>query len=344
GYEEFLAGGTAISEETLDTVAATVCPDDIAYLLYTSGSTSHPKGVMLAHRGLIENMYEIGSRLDFTPDDTLFLPVSLFWGMGCENGLLAAWTHATHLVLQHHFDVDEAMELMSRYGCTALYGTANIIQAIVDHPDRNRYDLSLLSKGVTGGTPEQIRNVIETFMPKACHAYGMTETYGFMSVGDAVADNVKQRSEAYGRLLPGMDLKVVNSETGEELPVGETGEVRLKGYVMAGYYKAPEQTAAAFDKDGYLITGDLGHFDEDGFFYFRGRIKEMLKTGGLNVSPLEVEEVLRSHEDVVDAFVTGLPDKVREEIVAAVVVPKDNANITEGMLMEYCRSMLASFK
>ncbi|WP_145958978.1 class I adenylate-forming enzyme family protein [Sphingobium sp. SCG-1] len=343
-YETFLAGGDAISDAQLDELAAAVTPDDIAYILYTSGSTSHPKGVMLAHRGLIENMHAIGARLDFTEEDTLFLPVSLFWGMGCENGLFAAWTHATHIVLQHHFDVDEAIALMSQHRCTALYGTANIIQAIVDHPEREKYDLSRLEKGCTGGTPEQIRRIIETFMPKACHAYGMTETYGFMTVADGVQDSIAKRAESYGRPLPGMEIKVIDSETGQPLPVGETGEVRVRGYVMVGYYKAPEQTAAAVDADGYLITGDRGHFDDDGYFYFRGRIKEMLKTGGLNVSPLEVEEVLRAHANVEDAFVTGLPDKLREEIVAAVVVPKEGCTLSEPLLVEHCRSMLAAFK
>ena len=184
-YDAFLKAGENVDDSMLDANARAVEPDDVAYMLYTSGSTSHPKGVMLGHRGLIENMYEIGARLNFTSQDALFLPVSLFWGMGCENGLLAAWTHGTHLVLQHHFDTEEAIELMARFGCTALYGTANIIQAVFEHPSRASHDLSRMRKGVTGGTPEQIREVIDAFMPEACHAYGMTETYGFMTVGDA---------------------------------------------------------------------------------------------------------------------------------------------------------------
>jgi fatty-acyl-CoA synthase len=342
-YEAFLKSGESVDDATIDAHAQAVDPDDVAYMLYTSGSTSHPKGVMLGHRGLIENMYEIGQRLNFTADDALFLPVSLFWGMGCENGLLAAWTHGTHLVLQHHFDTEEAIELMDRFGCTALYGTANIIQAVFEHPSRASHDLSRMRKGVTGGTPEQIREVIDTFMPEACHAYGMTETYGFMTVGDA-RDPADIRATTHGKLLPGMDIRIVDLESGADLPAGMTGEVRIRGYTMLGYYKAPEVTAATYDAEGYMITGDLGHFDEGGNFYFRGRMKEMLKTGGLNVSPVEVEEVLRGHKLIVDAFVTGLPDRQREEIVAAVIVPAEGAELTEATILDHCRSELAAFK
>ena len=343
GYDELLAGADEVGDLEIDAVAASVLPDDIAYLLYTSGSTAHPKGVMLGHRGLIENMAGIGAKLDFGPHDVLFLPVSLFWGMGCENGLFAAWTHATRLVLQHHFDAAEALELIERYRCTAVYGTANIVQGLFLHPDRERYDLSSLTKGMSAGTPEQLRAVIHGFVPRICNAYGLTETYGFVTCGDA-SDPAEKRAMSNGRLLPGMDIRIVSPESEERLPVGVTGEVRMRGYTLAGYYKNEEATAEALDDQGYFKTGDLGYFDEDGYFYFRGRLKEMLKTGGLNVSPIEVEEVLRTHPLVEEAFVTGLPDAVRDEIVAAVVVLSDGAEATVEELLAHCRASLAAFK
>lgn len=343
GYDAFLAGGSGIEEAVVDRARAAVAPDDIAYLLYTSGSTSHPKGVMLAHRGLIENMYDIGARQNFRPGDSLFLPVSLFWGMGCENGLFAAWTHAASVVLQHHFDPAEALAIMARHRCTALYGTANIVQAIVQHPDRGRHDLSALAKGVAVGTPEQIRETIATFMPEAVHAYGMTEAYGFISCGDAF-DGVEERVTTHGRPLPAMAMRVVSPDTSVQLPAGETGEVRIRGHIMAGYYRNPEATAAAYDEEGWFRTGDLGYLDADGFFCFRGRLKEMLKTGGLNVSPVEVEEVLRGHARVAEAFVTGLPDAARDEIVVAVVVPVEGAALAVEDVLSHCRTSLAAFK
>ncbi|GFM30303.1 class I adenylate-forming enzyme family protein [Novosphingobium sp. PY1] len=342
-YDDFLSAGAQVTDATLDSAITAVTPEDVAYLLYTSGSTSRPKGVMLAHRGLIENMTEIGARLGFDESDAFFLPVSLFWGMGCENGVFAAWTHATHIVLQHHFDADEAIRLIDRYRCTALYGTANILQAISEHPAVAQFDISTLRKGVVSGTPDQIEDVLTNLLPDACPPYGLTETYGFVSMGDR-NDTVEQRSTTHGKPVPGMDVIIVDPDSGAEVPTGETGEVYVKGRTMVGYYKAPEQTAESFDANGYFKTGDLGRFDADGFFHFRGRSKEMLKTGGLNVSPLEVEEVLMQHPGVSEAHVTGLPDPDREQIVAAVLVPSPGSELSLDDVLAHCKVQLAAFK
>ena len=315
----------------------------MAYLLYTSGSTSLPKGVQLQHYALIENMWQIGERQKVTERDRLWLAVSLFWGLGCENALFNVLTHAGCVVLQEHFDAGEALALIERERCTLFYGTPNMAQALHEHPDRARRDLSSLRGGATIGTPEQIMRVVELGAREVCNIYGLTETYGNCNVADAV-DPLEKRLASVGRPLVGVDQRIVDPQTGRMLPPGEVGEIRVKGYVTCGYYKDPARTAESFDEHGYFRTGDLGIADADGHLHFRGRIKEMVKTGGINVAPIEVEEVLMSHPGVHAAFVTGVPDPQRDEVLAAVIVPKPGATLSEEDVCAFCRKALAGYK
>lgn len=342
-WDDLVASGETVPDETVTAAATAVGPEDIAYLLYTSGSTAKPKGVLLRHDGLLDNMWDIGERLHYTADDVIYLPISLFWGLGCENMLMACWTHAMHIVLQDQFDPADAMHLIERHRCTALVGTPNIIHAIFTHPDRPNHDLSTLSKGTASGSPDATRRVIETAMPLACHCYGLTESYGFVTVNDA-SDPIEKRCVTEGRPLPGFDFIIADPATGEPLPAGQQGEVRIRGHVTPGYYKNPEATAASFDANGYFMTGDLGLLDEGGYLHFKGRLKEMLKTGGMNVAPVEVEEVLRHHPGIAEAFVTGLPDAVLSEAVAAVVVRAPGSAIDAEEVIAHCRASLAAYK
>jgi fatty-acyl-CoA synthase len=342
-YEQFVASGASVGDEQVLAMAQSVQGDDVAYLLYTSGSTAHPKGVMLLHRHLIENMYDIGVRMRFTPQDVVYMPLSLFWGMGCMNMLLGPWTHGMHIVLQEQFDATDGLELIQKYRCTVLGGTANIIHAIFEHPLRARYDLSSISKGTPLGAPPVSLKLLQTVMPHGIRCFGLTETHGFAAMHDA-ADPIEKRANNEGRVMPGFRLRIVSPETGQELGPGEAGEIRLKGRIMRGYYKNPEATANTFDDEGWFKTGDIGVLDADGYLMFMGRFKEMLKTGGINVAPIEVEEVLLKHPAVHDAYVTGLPDPVREQIVAAVVVLKEGAAVGEQELIEHCRRQLAVYK
>jgi fatty-acyl-CoA synthase len=340
-YHQLLS--TGVSEDTVDAAQRAVAPQDVAYLLYTSGSTSVPKGVLIQHFGLIENMWQIGERQHVTERDRLWLAVSLFWGLGCENALFNLLTHGGCVVLQEHFDAGEALELIERERCTMFYGTPNMAQALHEHPERARRDLSSLRGGATIGTPEQIMRVVELGAREVCNIYGLTETYGNCNVADA-ADPIEKRLASVGRPLEGVEQRIVDPQSGEPLPPGEVGEIRVKGYVTLGYYKDPARTLEAFDEQGYFKTGDLGCVDAEGLLYFRGRIKEMVKTGGINVAPIEVEEVLMSHPGVQAAFVTGVPDPVHDEVLAAVIVPKRGATLSEKELCDYCRRTLAVYK
>jgi fatty-acyl-CoA synthase len=333
--------GAGVPDAEIDAAQAAVAGEDVACLLYTSGSTALPKGVLLQHFALIENMWGIGERLHVRADDRLWLAVSLFWGLGCENALFAVWSHGATIVLQEHFDAGEALRLIEAERCTVFYGTPNMTLALEEHPDLAKRDISSLRVGATLGSPEQIRRLIDLGVPEACQIYGLTETYGNCSINDA-HDTLARRTETIGRALPGNDMIIVDDETGARLPPGETGEIRLKGYVTPGYYKDAEKTAEAFDADGYFRTGDLGYQDEDGYFYFRGRTKELIKTGGINVSPAEIEAVLMGHAAVELAYVTGLKDARRDEIVAAVIVAREAVDAEE--LVALCRESLAAYK
>lgn len=335
--------GATVPDAAIDERQQSLRPDDVPYLLYTSGTTATPKGVQLQHRGLIENMFNIGERQHLTAADRMWMGISLFWGFGCENALLAIMTHGGCVVLQEHFEPGEALRLIERERCTVYYGTPNIALALWEHPERGRRDLRTLRTGAAIGSPPAMQMVMDLGATEICNVYGLTECYGNCTVTDA-HDPVEVRLHTVGRPLPGMDIKIADRETGRALPPGEVGEISIRGYITPGYYKDPEKNAAAFDAAGYFRTGDLGHLGDDGRLRFRGRIKDMVKTGGINVAPLEVEEILLSHGAVEQAYVVGVPDPRREEALAAVVVLKEGAAVSAEELRAFCRRALAAFK
>lgn len=342
-YKSFIARADLTDDALLSERQAQVKSDDVCYLLYTSGSTSKPKGVQIVHAPLIENMWYIGERMRVTENDILWLAVSLFWGLGCENALFNVLTHGATMVLQESFEPGEALQLIERHRCTLFYAMSNMAQAVVDHPDRKHYDLTSLWGGLTTGTPEQIRRVIDIGPKHISNVYGMTEGYGNSNVTD-YDDPLELRLNSVGRALPGVEQIIVDPETGEMLEPGNAGEIRLRGRVTIGYYKDPVQTALAFDEEGFFKTGDIGHLDADGNLFFHCRLKEIIKTGGINVSPAEVEEVLMRHPDVLHAYCIGIPDEQREELLAVVISPRPGAAPDATTLTAYCRQNLAVYK
>jgi fatty-acyl-CoA synthase len=325
--------GAAAADAPIDAAQRAVAPDDVAYVLYTSGTTSTPKGVQLRHRGLVENMWNIGERQHLGPDDRMWMGISLFWSFGCANALLAVMTHGGTIVLQEHLDPGAALALIERERCTVYYGTPNVALALWEHPDRPRRDLSSLRTGAAIGSPAAMQMVMDLGAREICNVYGLTECYGNCTVTDA-HDPAEVRRSTVGYPLPGMEIRIVDRETRRPLPPGEVGEILVRGHLTPGYLKDPEKNAAAFDPEGFLLTGDLGFFGDDGRLRFRGRIKEMVKTGGINVAPLEVEEVLLSHPAVEQAYVVGVPDERKEEVHA----------VEPDALRRFCREALAAFK
>lgn len=342
--EDFLARGARVGTAALRERQRTISPSDVCYILYTSGSTAMPKGVTLAHGGVIENGFNIGERMHLTPADRLWLTVPLFWSFGSANALPAILTHGGCAVLQESFEAGEALELLERERCSVYYGMANMARAMLEHPDRARRRLDSMRTGLTIGLAEDIEMTMEAVGARElCNVYGSTETYGNCAVTDA-RDPLAARLHTQGRPLPGMDIRAADPETRRPLPAGEVGELCVAGHVTPGYFRAPELDAAAFDGEGYFHTGDLGLVGHDGRVRFRGRLKEMIKTGGINVAPLEVEGVLLQHPDVKQAYVVGVPDRDRDEVVVAVLELREAAAADAGALVAFCRDRLASYK
>ncbi len=326
-----------------DNIWGAAKPDDVACILYTSGSTARPKGVPLQHWGLIDNMWEIGERMHLGPDDRLWFAVSLFWSFGCVNALFTVLSHGGRLVLQHHFDAGEALRLIEAERCTVFYGTPNIALALAEHPDRARHDLSSLRTGAAIGTPEQMQLIVDLGVTNICNVYGLTEAYGNSAVADANAP-LAQRLVASGEPLGGVEMQILNLETGQPLPQGQVGEIALRGHIMPGYLNDPDTTAASMTDEGFLLTGDLGLLDGNGWVQFQGRRKELIKSGGINIAPAEIEAVLRTHEAIESVFITGLADARLDQAIGAVVVLEAGASVSEDALRQHCRQSLAAYK
>jgi fatty-acyl-CoA synthase len=344
GPAEFLARGAGVDDAALPRAQASVTPDDICFILYTSGSTAAPKGVTLAHGPLLANGFDIGERQHLTAEDRLWLAVPLFWAFGSANAMPAIMTHGGCMVLQEVFEPGAALTLIERERCSVYYGMANMARALLEHPDHPGRRLGAMRTGLTIGPPEDITLTIQALgAAELCTVYGSTETYGNCAVTDA-HDPLALRLATQGLPLPGMTIRAVDPATRAPLPPGEIGELAVRGYTTPGYFRAPELDAQAFDAAGWFLTGDLGSIEPDGRVRFRGRLKEMIKTGGVNVAPLEVEHVLLQHPDIVQAHVVGVPDRLKGEIVAAAVELRADAEPNAAAITAFCRERLASYK
>ncbi len=341
-FERLWELGADVADAVLDEAAATVQPDDPAYLLFTSGSTARSKAAILVHRGLIENMHGIGERMHLTPDDRLLMTVSMFWSFACANGLFACLTHGASVVLQYRYDPAEMLRLIEAERCTAVYTQPNIVIALHNHPDRATRDLRSWRTGICR---PQVMHLLEEMGPQEMiTSYGLTECYGNSCNSDA-SWSPELRRLGSGRPLPGNEIEIVDPASRTPVALGEEGEIRIRGNVTPGYFNDPVRTAESIDAAGWFYTGDIGRYEpEHGMLQFRGRLKEMIKTGGINVTPADVELVLEDHPAVRQASVVGIPDPLRDEAVAALVVLQPGRHATADELIEHCRRAVASFK
>jgi fatty-acyl-CoA synthase len=342
-YAQLRQLGRDIPLDTIRHIAAAVAPTDSALMVYSSGSTSTPKGILLAHGGLIENGWYIGERQHVTADDRLWLAVSLFWSLGSANAAMNLLTHRGTIVLQESFNAAEALHLIVSERCTVFYGTPNMVRAIADCRSSPNQRLESLRTGVTIGTPEQIKRLAELGPAEICNVYGLTETYGNCAVTDA-ADPLEIRATTMGSPLPGFTVAIVDLESGHALPAGQVGEIRIKGRLFSGYFRDEARTAQCYDQHGFFCSGDLGMIDAAGHIVYRGRVNEMVKTGGINVAPAEVEETLARYPGVESAFVIALPDPVNDEILGAIVVAQLGYTVDEKGLHAFCKQTLAAYK
>jgi fatty-acyl-CoA synthase len=318
---------------------------DTLVVLYTSGSSSRPKAVPLAHFAAIENGFNIGERQGLREGDRVLVPVPLFWSYGAINALPAALSHGAALVLQARFEPGEALDLIEKHACTAIYTLPSITNALLAHPACESRRTASLRTGVTIGAPQDVIKAARQLGAGAiCNIYGSTECYGNCCVTPHDWP-LEQRASCQGPPLPGVQVRIRDSATGGICPPGEVGQIEVAGYLTRGYAGASARhTAETFTPDGYLTTGDLGMLLPDGALVFQGRHSEMIKRSGINVSPAEVEEVLQQHAGVGLAGVTGIDDPVRGEIIVAYVIARPGAAPAKDALLEHCRARLSRYK
>lgn len=318
---------------------------DDAIIIYTSGSSSRPKSVPLSHSGIIENGFNIGERQGYRPDERVLLAPPLFWSYGSANAMSAAFTHGAALVLQSRFEPGEAIDLIERHRCTALYTLPAITSAIVSHPSFRSERVRSLRTGLTIGTPQDVMTAATVLgAAEICNVYGQTESYGNCCVTPHDWP-LERRAACQGPPLPGVQVRIVDAETGAELPSGEEGMIEVRGYIMRGYLgSSATQTADTITPDGFFRTGDMGRMLPDGTISFSGRVTEMIKKGGINISPAEVEDVLMRHDTVALAGVVGVPDPTHGELLAAFVVAKPGATLRPDELAAHCRSLASRYK
>lgn len=345
--ELFLLGKHGNDEE-IHKIMETLDTHDVINMQYTSGTTGFPKGVMLTHYNILNNGYYIGERQKFTEKDILCLPVPLFHCFGIVLGVLATLTHGGTLVVIELFDPLMVLAAVQKEKCTALYGVPTMFIAEFSHPMFKMFDLSSLRTGIMAGSPcpiEAMKRVINDMNCKDITiAYGLTEASPVFTQ-TSTDDPIERRVSTVGTSLPEIEVKIVDPETGETVGPDVQGEICCRGYnVMKGYYKMPEMTEIAIDKEGWLHSGDLATVDEAGYYRITGRIKDMIIRGGENIYPREIEEFLFTVPGVKSAQVVGIPDEKYGEIVGAFVVPEDGNELTEEDVRDYSLSKIARYK
>jgi fatty-acyl-CoA synthase len=340
-WEEFGDLGRGVGDEALAAAERAVRPHDLLFVLFTSGSTADPKAVTIRHAGAVENCFNIGERRGITDEDRVWLGSALFYGLGAVNALPATISHGAALVLQGHFQAGEALNVIESTRATVFYGMSNMIRAIYEHPAYRRDRIGSLVKGTASISIEERRLLlVEMGVHMATQSYGMTETCGNCT-GGFVDDPLDLKLSTIGTPLPGWELRIVDPETLEPLPAGATGLLLARGFTTDRYYRQPGETANAITPDGFLITGDLCSIGADGYVRYESRLKEMIKTGGINVSPLEVEQLLLRHPAIRQAYVVGVPDHKRGEALVAFVEADE---MTEAEVQAFLKERVASFK
>ncbi|OEV04549.1 FadD3 family acyl-CoA ligase [Streptomyces oceani] len=345
-WESFLRDGDRVPTDEAVARAVSVRADDVSDVLFTSGTTGRPKGVLTTHGQNVRTYRAWCDRTGLVRGDRYLIINPMFHSFGYKAGVLACLLRGATMVLQLVFDVAETMRLVQTESVTVLPGPPTIYTSLLDAPGREDYDLSSLRLAVTGAATVPValvRRIRAELFPTVLTAYGLTESCGTVSACTA-RDPDEAVARTAGRPIEGVRVRVVDAQ-GEGLPAGRDGVVLVRGHnVMRGYLDDPEATAEAVDPEGWLDTGDIGHLDEDGRLTLTGRSKEMFVVGGFNVSPAEVEQTLARHDAVAEAAVIGVPDHRMGEIGHAYVTLRPGAVTTPTELVDHCRELLANFK
>jgi len=348
-WHTMIEAGRKTDDSELAAIDKTLRANDVVNIQYTSGTTGFPKAAMLTHRNILMNAWHVTGCQNITERDRMCVPVPFYHCFGCVMGSLGAVTRgAAMIVPAEYFSPRATLDTIEEERCTTLYGVPTMFVAMLEDSTLERRDLSSLRSGIMAGSPCPIEVMKKVLDDLGCReitiAYGQTETSPVVTQS-RVDDPIELRVETVGRALPGIELKIVSSETGRTLPDNKQGEICARGHcTMRGYYNNPEATAETLDEEGWIHTGDLGVRRSDGSFKITGRLKDMVIRGGEKVFPREIEEFLFTHPSISQAAVFGVPDaKYGEELCAWVQLHRDQ-RLTAEEVRAHCQANLAHYK
>ncbi len=343
-WDEILEMGTVLPDALLFERQHSSSEDEVATVLYTSGTTGAPKGVMSTHFGITNATLASADNQRLTDKDRLCLSVPLAHMFGCICVTLAAMLKGATLVIPSEtFDPERILETIEKERCTAIYGSPSAFIALMENPRYKRSDLKSLRAGIMGGAQcpmEIMKKVVEDMGAREIViGYGQTEASSWVTQ-TSPEDALELRVSTVGRPLPNVEVKIIDPQTGHEAPRGTVGELCSRGLNMKGYYKMPAATAKALDREGWLHTGDLATMDEKGYIRTAGRLTEVIRKGKETIFPTEIEEALFSHPKISNVQVFGVPDREMGEEVAAWIKLEEGATLAEEEILQYCRAKL----
>ena len=349
-WNDLMRAGRHGDPAQLDAIGGGLEPDDPINIQYTSGTTGFPKGATLSHRNILNNGFFVGELIHYSENDRICIPVPFYHCFGMVMGNLAATSHgATMVIPAPAFDPRLTLAAVAEEHCTSLYGVPTMFIAMLNDPSFDESDLSSLRTGIMAGSPcpaETMKQVIERMgAHEICICYGMTETSP-VSMQTRLDDSFEVRVSTVGSVHQHLEIKMIDTETGEVLPRGEIGEFCTRGYsVMLGYWDQPDKTAETIDDEGWMHTGDLAMMDAAGNVSITGRITDLVLRGGENIYPREIEEFLLTHPDVLDVQVIGVPDrKYGEELMAWVRMKPDTTSLDAATVKSFSAGRLAHYK
>lgn len=347
-FEQMLNRASLIPQEEVRRRASLVKPDDVCNMQYTSGTTGFPKGVMLTHRNIVNNGKTIGDRMDLSTADRMMIQVPMFHCFGMVLSMTSMMTHGGTLCPIPYFSPKSSLACVNDERITCFNGVPTMFIAMFNHPDFAKTDFSYMRTGIMAGAncpPDLMRRAsVEMNMREIISVYGQTEASPGCTMGE-VNEDLDHRVETVGSAFPGVECKIIDPETGKELPDGESGEFVARGFnIMKGYYKMPEATAQAIDKDGWLHSGDICMRTPDGYYKVTGRLKDMIIRGGENLYPREIEEFYLTNPKVRDIQVVGVPDEKYGEECCAWIILHKGETADENEMKEYGNASIARHK
>ena len=350
GWDELVASGAEVEDATLRSRSAQLAADDPINIQYTSGTTGFPKGATLSHHNILNNGYFVGELCGYTEGDRICIPVPFYHCFGMVMGNLAATSHGACMIIPGpSFEAAATLRAVAQERGSSLYGVPTMFIAELGLADFADYDVSTLRTGIMAGSPcpvEVMKQVIDKMgMREVAICYGMTETSP-VSTMTRSDDDLARRTETVGRVMPHLEVKVVDPVTGRPVPRGQAGELCTRGYsVMLGYWEQDDKTDEAIDAARWMHTGDLATMDDAGYCSIVGRIKDMVIRGGENIYPREIEEFLYGHPGVADVQVIGVPDeKYGEELMAWIIAKPGVEGLDTAAIREFCSGKLAHYK